>query len=91
MVILQNTPSFLELLDNLHLEFPKNLVEARKVVRNGSCRPSSYFQYDFKDTDEKELGKRLSVIYEGKITVTFIANFAVRFLSLEEIAEKRAV
>jgi len=89
MRILRNLPSFFELLDNLHLELPKNLVEARKVVRYGSCRPSSYFQYEFTDSDEKELRKRLSAIYEGKITTTFIVNFAVRFLNIQEIAEGR--
>ncbi|WP_312648617.1 hypothetical protein [Aminipila sp.] len=84
MIIVRNAPSFYDLITEQHLQLPTTLTGARRVARWGSCRPTSYWQYDFTGLDEEKLGKHLSTIYEGNITATFVSNFAVRFLNLAQ-------
>lgn len=88
MIILRNPPTFYELIERHNLKLPTILTEVRRIVRYGSCRPSSYWgEYEFTEKDEKELRKYLlgKEMYTGEITHPFVVNFALRFLNMEEI------
>lgn len=83
MKTLTNPLSFYDLIALHHLELPTSLSEARKVQKE-SCKPSSFWEFDFTDSDEKKLREHLERIYEGKITAPFISNFALRFLRISQ-------
>ncbi|AKA44342.1 hypothetical protein [Paenibacillus polymyxa] len=76
--------SFYDLITLHNLKLPTSLSDARKVQKE-SCYPSSFWgAFDFTDSDERKLREHLSTIYVGKITDTFISNFALRFLRISQ-------
>lgn len=85
MTIVTNPLSFYELITRHHLKLPTSLSDARRVQK-ASCNPSSFWgEFDFTDSDQRQLREHLSTIYDGKITAPFISNFALRFLSIAQM------
>ncbi|MBP1309079.1 hypothetical protein JOD82_002099 [Paenibacillus sp. 1182] len=84
MSIVTKPLSFYDLITLHHLKLPTSLSDARRVQKE-SCYPSSFWgEFDFTDSDERKLREHLSTIYDGKITATFISNFALRFLNISQ-------